>query len=252
MAEQNAQNEEQVAELVGLKLPDLNAAPAPALEAFDEPDLSPPVDGGEAPAPASAPLYRGLLKTINDPAELATYAAELERKQIEAEAELRTLKQTRAQVAPADPTPAPVAAKKYAEKLFVDPDAAIEELKSEIKSEIAQSSAKKAEEKAFWDGFYVENADLAGLEDIVQMTLYKNQANWASLPVSQAAKLLATEARAYVARVRTRGERVETLPGAPAAVAGATTGSAPRVVVEAKPKTFTEQLKERRDARKRA
>lgn len=214
----------------------------------DEPAADAPSAVDEPAATAVAP--RLLNAAAQTPEQILAYAVELERKQIEAEAKLSVFQSG------LTPTPAAPLAEatsvvpsdkelneKYAARMFSEPATVLKEFAADIERRMDQKNAKSTEEKTFWSSFYDEFSDLTGLDDIVQLQLYKNQEQWKKVPVSQARKLLASASRQYVEKIRDLKTPTETLPSGPAATVGATRGSAPRVATPEEPTSFMDQLR---------
>jgi hypothetical protein len=137
--------------------------------------------------------------------------------------------------------PEPKKIKKIAEKLFEDPEAAMEELESYIlemaekrvetreqKKTAEQIRAEKIKEET--DNFYKNNADLADWQDEVNLVVQKN---WTQLSKLPDAKTIAEEtarlAREYVASVKVKALPKQELPSKSAQSAS---GSKPSTATE--------------------
>lgn len=219
-------------------------------EAEPAPEQVEPTEPNEPAAASPAAAPRLLNQEAKTPEEILAYAAKLERQQIESEAKLSVfqsgLGQTPASTPAAPQTVVPTDKElneKYAARMFSEPATVLKEFAQDIEKRLEAKNAKSTEEKTFWSSFYEEFSDLTGLDDIVQLQLYKNQEQWKKVPVSQARKLLASASRQYVEKIRDLKTPTETLPSGPAATVGATRGSAPRVSVPEESLSFIDQVR---------
>ena len=221
----------------------------PSLEAAPDSTGGAPEVEQSTTTPAKA--VRLLNSEVKTHDEVLAYAAELERKQIEAEAKLSAFENVTSRFATQDTPAAQVAEElseeeinsKYASRMFSEPAKVLKEFANDIEARVTQKATKSQEEKTFWSSFYDEFSDLNGLDEIVQLQLFKNQEQWKKVPVGQARKLLANAARSYVEKIRDLKTPTETLPSGPAATAGATRGSAPRVETTSVPMSFADQVR---------
>lgn len=197
----------------------------------------------ETPPAAQTALFRGLSKTIEKPEELAAYALELERRAIESEAELRVFKGIKPQTDANPTTEIPAGDEDLTELLFSDPKAALAKHEQRIIQKIRSEDAKAADAEKFWNSFYGDFEDLRGLEDIVQLQLAKNKVKLDALPIEQARKILADDARTYVKKIQTITAPSETI-SSKRAIALSPSGNSP---AKPKPKekipSLSEQLK---------
>src|SRR3990172_1418015 len=169
-------------------------------EEGETPEGETPAETNAKPqASAAKPLFQGLMKEIQSPEELAQYARELERKQIELEARMSERRENEESETPAATK---IEKKDLAEMLFTDPERVLTELKQEIREEIYGSQKKQQDEQMFWNEFYNEYSDLRSNEDIVGLVLNKNMTKWRDIPLAQGKKLLANEVRARLNAIR--------------------------------------------------
>lgn len=151
------------------------------------------------------------------------------------------------------PQPAPVKNNKIPlhQLLFEDPQAAIQELRSDLKQELRNEQSQAENVKNTWAGFYEEHKDLKGLEDAVELQRMKHWDRIQRLPVDQGLKFLAIEARSYISKIRGTANPGERVTSGSANVAGATGTPAPRVEIQAQgPSTFMDELKDFRNSKR--
>lgn len=191
----------------------------------------------EAPPEAPAPKYKLAGKEFATAEEMAAYADTIERRAFEAETRLKALNEARGPADDVTPAPTP---QSYSERLFVDPDSVLSEVRAEVKQEILDTMRKEREEEAYRRDFYTRHADLRGCEDLVRLAIAENPA-WNKLSRSEAEGLLVSHVRKRVERIRMGGGAV--VESTHAVMAGATRTPAPRVPAPPqRPKTFAEQL----------
>lgn len=192
-------------------------------------------------------------KTFNSEEEAFEYAASLE---IELE------KKDAFEKGKAAATPAPAAppqikiTKKIADKLFEDPEGAIEDLQKlvieaaekivddrDAKKEAAIQQKKTTEQ--LWDGFYKNNADLADWTDEVNIVFQKELPNIGDLPTSVALDKLAELSRAYVKSVKERALPKQVLPSKTALTGGSggNPATATKTQTTEKKISFADQVK---------
>lgn len=206
----------------------------------------------EAPAVQTKPIFKGLNKTFNTPEELASYALELEKKQIEYEAKMSILDKPRHKKDEDETVVEPVKVN-LAEKLFTDTEGTLQALAQQIESNIDAKYAKKNSDKKFWDEFYADFEDLRGCEELVDWKLDANREKWKNVPLEQARKLLANETRSYIMKIRelNGGSGSTVLPSGDAAIPSSTKAPLPKVPVKQDaPKSFIDQVKAMNKRRK--
>ncbi len=159
-------------------------------------------------------------KTFDNEQDALNYANELEYTRIQEEA----YKQGQESAKPKENKPVePKKIKKIADKLFENPDEAMEDLEAlvdekvnqiiearENKKTTAQLAADKMKEDT--DNFYKNNADLADWQDEVNLVVNKNWASLSKLPKDQVIVETAKLAREYVASVKERALPRQALP----------------------------------------
>lgn len=216
---------------------------------------APVTEAPAAAAPAAQPIFRGIQRDITDPAELSKYALELEKRTIEQEARLSGMGGAPSQTAPAA-APALEAPNygKLAEKFILDPAGAIQEIETRIRSSIMGDVSQQTGRTEFYRSFYDENEDLAGAQDLVELSVAKNGAKWKNVPIDQAKKLLADDVRSRLAQLRgtTIAGTGTPLSTAPAHALPTSSGSAPKTPAAASaPTTFLAEFSALRAKRKK-
>lgn len=155
--------------------------------------------------------------------------------------------------------PAPVVTQPAAPKkmplhqlMFEDPEAALNELRSEIKQEMRNETATNDFKKNTWDNFYGQNKDLKGLEDVVELVMAKNADRIKNLSVEEGLKFVAAQARSRVANIRGSANLGERVNDGPAPVAGATGTPAQRTEVQTPSGqgTFMDELRDFRNSKR--
>lgn len=135
---------------------------------------------------------------------------------------------TDAQKTPEAPKPSEVKKiKKIADKLFENPEEAMEELETyileladkrvEARDNQKTDAQKKADQiKEDTDNFYKQNTDLADWQDEVNLVVQKNWTMLSALPKEQIMVKAAELSRAYVASVKEKALPKQSLPSKPA------------------------------------
>lgn len=177
-----------------------------------------------APKPEAKKTIRMNGKTFDSTEEALEYAAQIERDLEKKEAYAKGLEDSKPKAA----TAAEVKKiKKIADKLFEDPDAAMEELENHIlemaDKRIADRESVKSQEqqqietrKQTWDNFYKTNSDLADWQDEVNLVTQKEWDRLQHLPAQEGLEEIANLARNYVASVKERALPKSTLASRPA------------------------------------
>lgn len=216
---------------------------------------------GEEPAVEEKPAPKLSYKTIKGEElgdeKLVDYVRTLETQLIEEQAKrsaFETVVKPRVEDEEREDEPKELDDSQLAEAFFTNPTGALAELRAQIKREILGEVGKKDATQTFWSGFYEAHEDLRGAEDIVEMVLERKKAEFARLPVSQASVKLAEAVRDRIKafRAEPQGEG-KVLPDRPAHSLSATPAKAPKgaAVAPVAALSFIDQLRERRNARKR-
>lgn len=213
------------------------AAKVSAVVPTEDPDAAilaqPFVDGQEySPAPVEeppvipAPRQEKKMaikiggKTFDNEQDALNYANDLELSRIQEEAYQQGQKST----TPAPEKPVEIKKiKKIADKLFEDPEAAMQELEDYIlemaDKRVENRESKKSEEtlraeqiKKDTDEFYKNNADLADWQDEVNVVVQRNWAALSKLPKEQIMVEAAKLSRDYVASVKEKALPRQSLP----------------------------------------
>lgn len=220
-------------------------------------------DGEEAPVvPAPKPEAKKVAITLGgkkfDTVEEAMeYAAILERDLEVKEAYAKGLEtavkpQSSEQVKPTEVK----RIKKIADKLFEDPDAAMEELETYIlemaeKRIEARENAKSQQQqqvetaKKTWENFYQSNNDLAEFRDEVQLITDREWSRLQHMPVKEGLEEIARLSRAYVSSMREKLLPKQNLPSRSAQTAsqgGKATTATPQPATEKKI-SFAQQVR---------
>lgn len=228
-----------------------------------------PSAAAAAAAPAK-PLFKGK-REIADAEGLVDYAGELERRQIELEAQLGTLQALQTQ-SPTLPATAPVASTPTSaspipagppldfdqDQFFVDPKGAMEKLTKGLQAQVQHQAGEvvkqvlnqRAETERYWSQFYTDNPDLRGQEELVELIAQRVAPVVAKMPRAQAQAHLVAEIKRLVGQARTPARVIQ--PGA--AAVPATRSPAPKVTQKQEPvapMNFVDQVKAQRDARAR-
>lgn len=160
---------------------------------------------GDSAAPAAEPIFRGIQRNISDPAELAQYALELERKSLEQEARLSGFSSFTQPPAAAQAAPSSMHgldSAKIAEEFILNPGGAIDKIIAHVKSSVLGDVSQQTGRTEFFRSFYDENEDLRNAEDLVDLSVSRNADKWKSIPVDQAKKLLAQDVRQRISALR--------------------------------------------------
>lgn len=182
------------------------------------------------------PFYKGLGKTLNTPEELADYAMELEKRQVQLDAQLSAMNKivpdkVPVQQAVVDDDDEKTFQAQVAEEFILNPSKAVQMLTERISGAIEGKMAKERGRKAFFESFYAKNDDLRGAEDIVDMIMTRKMPEWVNVPVGKASELLAQETRSRLASLRgsanTEGE-TQILSSKPAHALGSSGPTPPK------------------------
>ena len=248
------------------------ATPAPELTEAQKADamlMSPLVDGqtfGEAaqvqtpedivvpPAKPVAPAktYKINGKTFATEDEALDYAAKLE---IELEKK-EAFDKGRESAKPVEQKPPEVKiSKRIADKLFEDPEAAIEDIQALIMEQAKKivedrESAREAKieqaktKEQLWDGFYKSNSDLSDWNNEVNIVYEREFNNIADLPVNEALAKLAEMSRAYVSSVKERALPKQILPSKTAITSsGGMPATTTKITATQKKISFADQVR---------
>lgn len=213
---------------------------------------------GEATPPATPPkvLYKTFGREFESADDLVEYTKEMERQTVESRLAAERLGVNRSQTTlqtQATPTPVITEGPSIDELLFTDPKKAVSMLRQQAKDDVMGEIGKKENEKKYWGNFYEENPDLRNADLVVQSITREKWTEISNLPLAEASKVIAREARKHVEKIRglSDGTRTE-LARTTASALPASGGNPPKVAgVQEAPETFTEQLLKLRRGRKR-
>lgn len=192
-------------------------------------------------------------KNFDSVEEAMEYAAELERTIEKDEAYRKGLEaaQPKPEVAPA-----PKRMKKIADKLFENPDEAMDDLEAYtlelVDKTIAEREARKqAEEtqvqtvKQTWDNFYKTNSDLSAWQQEVNLVTQREWHRLQHMPAQEGLEEIARLAREYVGSVKERALPKSTLNSRPAHTAPSGVRSATTTIPQTTEKklSFAEQVR---------
>ena len=189
----------------------------------------------EAPAPTPAPEPAQPAKIrigsneFNSMDEAIKYAQDLELAVLQQDAYQAGQKasEPKVEVPKVDPIK-----KRIAEKLFENPEEALEEYEKIITERVVSGIEQKAEQKAnlerTWTNFYSNNQDLAGQQQIVDYILQKNFAEVKHLEANKALSIIAEKARAFISSTRQQALPSQDLPSNPVVTTGSSTGATPQ------------------------
>lgn len=93
----------------------------------------------------------------------------------------------------------------YEALLLNDPRKFASRVKEDVRNEINQVEQQKAGVKQYWDQFYTENPDLKDVDWHVQSVLGSKLSELKDLPIPEASKKLAEEARRRIDLLRNKG-----------------------------------------------
>ncbi len=218
----------------------------PALET--EGSAVQPDGSSVSPVAPAAPLFRGIQREITSMEELTKYTLELEKQTLEQQARLSGMSGT---------APAPVAAEipyggidpkefdRLGEEFILNPGNAVKKITDMVRASVLGDVAREGSTKNFYDAFYEANEDLVGCEDLVEVSVAQNQKAWEKIPTAQAAKLLASDVRARVMKIRGSAPLGVALPSTPAHAlpSGGIASVKPAPVAPAPKLSFADQLK---------
>lgn len=160
-----------------------------------------------APA-APTPIYKGLGGSFTSTEELTKYVAELEANVAKNILEGQRPKQPQ-KTAQEEMATAPAEVDISPDQLFEDPAAFVSKLEEKILKKLKAEDETKKKETAFWEGFYLENPELKNYDRAVKSVMNEKWGYLQKLPVSEAKKILASEALGFVNSIRgTEGQRV--------------------------------------------
>lgn len=216
------------------------AAPEPF--AFEElpKGTDPVVPEVKAEAPKAAEEKKTSIKigkqVFSTIEEAVEYAKELERAAAEDKAYIEGLKDAQTKVEEAPKEPEEPLKKKIANKLFEDPEEAIETLRETIKQEIrdeynrslieAQKAREAAEaKKSAWDSFYQQHTDLSAPEtrEILENYLLPKLTREGTITPTDGFEKFADLARKQLRIVKEQAQPTKELPSGPVPTLGTTT-----------------------------
>ena len=176
---------------------------------------------------------------------MAEYIEDIDRKQAAQDAYNKGVLDavTPVELAPVEVDPADI--------IFEDPKKAVELIKAQMRQELkAERQAQKAIDDnnaantKTWQKFYVENPDLVGWNDTVDLQLQKLVAEGHSkTSIDEGLKLVATRSRAELTKYRQRLVAKEEVPSGIAVTSGVTGAHVPKKVAEPKVTSFIEETK---------
>jgi len=137
--------------------------------------------------------------------------------------------------------------------IFEDPEAALRLHGEQIEKRIEEKYNKAEATKNTWNKFYTENKDLQGMEDFVELAKAKKWNNIKDLPIQESLAILAKDARAMIAKVRSGSGPGERLNPNGATTANPSRAPAPTATTQVTAqKSFVDEIKEMRAKKKKA
>lgn len=134
------------------------------------------------------------------------------------------------------------------EKFLTSPRAVMKQLREEVLADLRKDDQDRKVAKDSWNAFFETNADLVKVKDLVKLKTEELKAKWGSekkqVSWEEGSKVLATEVRAMVRRVREASGDVEEVSDEHADLTSSSGNPAPETVTKkAERKSFTNQIR---------
>lgn len=190
-----------------------------------------------------SPKYELNGKTFSSASEMSQYVADLEKKVL---TQPTVVQQTYQPVAKAQVEM--IDGKPIDEVLFENPSKVLNHFRQQVKQEIDLVNSAEANRKNFWDGFYKENPDLNGKQDLVDAFVAKNWASWQTLKVDDFSKAVSSSTRTALKKMGL--DKAIEVPNNNAAALSSSGSGAPPAQGERKETSFIDELNLKRMKKK--
>lgn len=183
-------------------------------------------------------------KTFGSASEMSQYVADLEKKVL---TQPTTVQQPIYQTT--KPSVELIDGKPIDEMLFENPSKVLNHFRQQVREEVNQLATTENNRKTFWEGFYKENPDLNGKQDLVDAFVAKNWSQWQNLKVEEFSKAVSGQTRSALKKMGL-DKAVEVPNNNAAALSGSGNGAPAQAQGERKDTTFIDELNAKRMKKK--